>query len=202
MKGWRLVHSLAGEESNDEEITDEEEDKQERWQRGQVEEVVSVSLVPGEGWDQGVATDEDSDGMEEPVARGARLPRVLQAGEASLATRRMTDDGARVRAELGEEEEEGDDDTQEDSQEQEEDGPEDWELGNSTLLGVNIPVYEAPQWSYEQQVQMEACETSLDWYEIFSSREWMQKVQDQALKYAIYSGRNAQLPHITIDNIR
>ena len=65
--------------------------------------MVTVSIVPGEGWDRGNATDEDSDREEEPVASGSKLPATIQAGVATARRRRETGTGARARARLGEE---------------------------------------------------------------------------------------------------
>ena len=45
----------------EEEEGSEEEDDEFGLDRGR-EEVVMVSIVPGEGWDRGMAMDEDSDG--------------------------------------------------------------------------------------------------------------------------------------------
>ena len=75
-KGWCLTHDLAGRDSDvgEEEEGSEEEDDEFGLDRDR-EEVVMVSIVPGEGWDRGVATDQDSDGEEEPLARGRKLPR-------------------------------------------------------------------------------------------------------------------------------
>ena len=53
----------------------------------EVEEVATVVMVPGKGWDPSADTDEDSDPEEDPTGKGIKLPRNLLFGEASLTTR-------------------------------------------------------------------------------------------------------------------
>ena len=79
--GWRLAHCLAGEDSRDESFSDEGGREEE------VEEVATVVMVPGKGWDPSADTDEDSDPEEDPTGKGIKLPRNLLFGEASLTTR-------------------------------------------------------------------------------------------------------------------
>ena len=69
-------------------------------------------------------------------------------------------------------------------------------------LGTNIPDYNALRWTHKQEVRLDKCTTALDWYKVFSSREWLEYVEDQSWNYAMAMGRESQLQHITIDNIR
>ena len=198
------MHSRAGEDSADEDLSGDEESDEEGVRRGGrvddvgglVEDVVTVAIVPGEGWDASAATDEDSDQEEDPAAKGRKLPRNILAGEAKVTHKRMNQAGARSRPVLGEE-----DDTQEEETQEEEEVGEEWgpEPG---LLGVNIHPYEAPIWTDDQEEQLEACHTALDWYKVFSSSEWLQHVVEQSRNYAVAMGRASQLTHITADNIR
>ena len=172
---------------------------------GLVSEVVSIAIVPGH--DATAATDEDSDVEEEPTASGLRLPRVLMRGEASVSHRRMDETGARARPVLGEEEEEVSDE-EEDTQEEEEEvvnlGPEDWEgeEPNPPLLGINIPAYRHPVFTYAEESQLIACTNALDWFEVFSSKEWLEDQLKQSREYAVSVGRQGQLPLLPADNIR
>ena len=68
-------------------------------------------------------------------------------------------------------------------------------------LGTNIPSYMSPLWTYNQEVQLEACTTALDWYELFSL-EWLLHVEEQSRNYTMAMGRHSHLQHITTDNIR
>ena len=169
--------------------------------------MVNVAIAPGEGWDRGNATDEDSDREEDPVASGSKLPATIQAGVASARRRRQSVTGARKRARLGEEEEEEEEnldsqDSQEEEQErQEQEGV--WVAQNPGLLGTNIPVYTPPHYTYEQEIELEACKTALDWYELFSPVEWLDYVTGQTMSYAISMGRsNKTLASLTKENIR
>ena len=45
---------------------------------------------------------------------------------------------------------------------------------------MSIPNYQAPLWTYDQEVWLEACHTALNWYEVFSSREWLLQVVEQS----------------------
>ena len=198
---WRLAHSFAGEDSEDEPFSDEGD-------REEVEEVATVVMVPSDRWDASAPTDEDSDREDEdPSARGIRLPRNLLTGEASLTTRRQNLDGARARQELGQEDIQEEDTQEEDTQEeesQEEEGELEWEEEGTIppTLCTNIPTYSPPVWSPDQEMMLEDCKTALDWYELFSSRQWLDEVVEQSRLYAISRGRESQLPLITPDNIR
>ena len=83
--GWRLAHNRAGEDSGDEDLFNESDKNdvgREEGCGGVVENVVSVAIVPGEGWDTKAATDKDINVKEAPMAKGRRLPRNILAGEA------------------------------------------------------------------------------------------------------------------------
>ena len=182
--GWRLVHSRAGEDSGDKDLfneSDEDDVGREEGHGGVVENVVSVAIVPGKGWDTKAATDEDSNVEEVPTAKGRRLPRIILAGEAELTHRRQNQARARARPVVGEEE----DTQEEDSHEEEEEGELEWQFDEPIpgKLGTKIPNYTAPIWTYDQEVRLEECTTALHWYKVFSSREWLLYVEEQSQNY-------------------
>ena len=102
------------------------------------------------------------------MARARKLPANLLAGEVTVGSRWETGIVARKRPRLGEE------DSQEESQDsqveeveqveqgREQEGVGEWENENPDLLGVNIPTYDPPPFTIEQEVTMEACQTALD----------------------------------------
>ena len=127
------------------------------------------------------------------MARARKLPANLLAGEVTVGSRWETETVARKRPRLGEEDsqEEENLDSQEEEVEQvrqEQEGVGDWEAENPGLLGANIPEYTPPLYTYEQEVLMEACNTALDWYQLFSPVEWLDYVTEQTRYYAISRG--------------
>ena len=62
---------------------------------------------------------------------------------------------------VGEEE----DTQEEDSHEEEEEGELEWQFDEPIpgKLGTNIPDYNAPLWTHEQEVRLDKCTTALDW---------------------------------------
>ena len=147
---WRLAHNRAGEDSGDDDLfneSDEDDVGREEDLGGVVENVVSVAIVPGKGWDTKAATDEDSNVEEVPTAKGRRLPRIILAGEAELTHMRQNQARARARPVVGEEE----DTQEEDSHEEEEEGKLEWQFDEPIpgKLGTNISDYNTPKWTHE-----------------------------------------------------
>ena len=54
---------------------------------------------------------------------------------------------------------------------------------NLNLLGSNLPQYVAPEYTNEQNEQMNVCKNALHWFKIFSTPWW------KSQKYAVLSGR-------------
>ena len=69
-------------------------------------------------------------------------------------------------------------------------------------LGSKIPDYNKPKWTPKQMERLDDCSTALDWYEVFSTPEWLDTMFNQSQIYAVSMGRVRDLQHITKDNIR
>ena len=56
-----------------------------------------------------------------------------------------------------------------------------WQLDGPTpaTLNTNMLSYISPLWTHNQEVQLGAYNTTLDWYKLFSSREWLDHVEQQ-----------------------
>ena len=141
---------------------------------------------------------------EDPEGMMGRLPRNIQAGEATERIRMEHPSGARRRRVLGEEEEESEDgllDSQEDSHDDE---PMEGEWGGDDQgnLGRLVQPYDPPAYTIEQEIRMEDCKTAVGWYELFSPPEWLDYVVQESRKYAVSQGRESKVPVITKENIR
>ena len=133
----------------------------------------------------------------------ARLPRNIQAGEATQRIRIEHPSGARRRRVLGEEEEESEDGLLDEDDDQEEEPMEgEWDVNDQGNLGRLVQPYDPPAYTIEQEILMEDCKTAVGWYELFSPPEWLDYVVQESRKYAISQGRESKVPVITKENIR
>ena len=98
----------------------------------------------------------------------ARLPRNIQAGEATERIRIEHPSGARRRRVLGEEEEESEDGLLDEDSHDDEPMEGEWGGDDQGNLGRLVQPYDAPAFTTEQEIRMEDCKTALQWYELFS----------------------------------
>ena len=124
---------------------------------GLVEDVVSVAIFPGSGWDLQEGTDQGSNQEIEPKGHGMSEAAKEPLGRGGHRGQNMA--GARARPQLGEEKE-----TQEEESQEEGELELEWQMAEPipTPLGTSIPSYTSPLWTYDQEVQLETCTPALN----------------------------------------